>query len=145
MKLKALKLLCLSSLVLIAASCSDRPVAPAQVPQQIQAFVTQNFPNQAISYAEKDWDWIGWKYDVTLASGVMLSFDRSDVWDKVESRMAPIPAALVPAPIAAYVTKSFPAVQIVKIDKESYGYEVELANGMELKFNAGGALMEMDD
>lgn len=34
---------------------------------------------------------------------------------------------------------------IQKIDKDSFGYEVELANGLELKFNQAGALMEMDD
>ena len=87
------------------------------------------------------WD----KYDVTLADGTMISFDTDNVWEKVESLMAPIPATLIPANIATYVSTNFPAVAIIKIDKESYGYDVELATDIELKFNSQGALMEMDD
>jgi hypothetical protein len=34
---------------------------------------------------------------------------------------------------------------ITKIDKERNGYEVDLANGLELKFNNQGAIVEMDD
>ena len=34
---------------------------------------------------------------------------------------------------------------ILKIDKEHNGYEVELANGLQLQFNKQGALMEVGD
>ena len=132
-------------IMLSLAACSDRPVAPTQLPPAIQTFVQQNFPNQAITYAEKDWELFGTKYDVMLADGTQLNFDTDNIWDKVESHMNPIPTQMVPAPIATYLGTNFPAVAIVKIDKERYGYEVELANGLEMKFNKQGALMEMDD
>ncbi len=134
-----------AALIVTLAGCSDRPVLPAQLPQEIQVFVQQYFPNQQVSYADKDWDWFGYQYDVMLADGTEINFDTNNAWDKVESRLNPVPAALVPAPIATYVNTNFQAVSIVKIDKERYGYEVELANGLELKFNPQGALMSMDD
>ena len=138
-------LIILGFILLALAACDDRPVVPTELPQEIQSFVQQNFPGQTISFAQKDWELFFNQYDITLADGTQVSFDTSNVWDKVESHVAPVPAALVPAPIATYVSANFPAVAIVKIDKERYGYEVELANDLELKFNKQGALMEMDD
>ncbi len=145
MKTNYLLLFILGVILLTLSACDDRPVAPTELPQEIQSFVQQNFPGQTISFAQKDWEWFSDQYDITLADGTQVSFDTSNVWDKVESHMTPIPAALVPAPIATYLNTNFPAVAIVKIDKERYGYEVELANDLELKFNQQGALMEMDD
>jgi hypothetical protein len=132
-------------LALLVTACSDKPVPPTELPQEIQAFVKQHFPTQTISYADKDWEWFSYKYDVTLADGTQISFDTDNVWDKVESKMAAVPTALVPAPIATYINTNFPAIAITKIDKERHGYDVDLANDLELKFNEQGALMEMDD
>ena len=39
----------------------------------------------------------------------------------------------------------FPNAEIVKIDKERHGYDIELSNDIELKFNKKGAFMGMDD
>ena len=132
-------------ILIMTTGCSDRPVLPSQVPAAVQTFVKQNFPNQTISYAEKDLDWFWFKYDVVLADGTKIQFDRNNEWDKVSCQMTSVPQALVPAPIATYCTTNFPGVFITKIDKEHYGYEVELANDMELKFTKEGALMSMDD
>ena len=33
----------------------------------------------------------------------------------------------------------------VKIDKERYGYEIELGNDLELKFDKNGKLLNIDD
>ena len=126
-------------------ACSDKPVAPTQLPQEIQSFVQQTFPGQAITYAVKDWEMFGYKYDVVLADGTQIEFDSDNLWDKVESRINPVPTTMIPPPVMTYVQTNFPAVAIVKIDKERYGYDVELANDLELKFNHQGALMEMDD
>lgn len=134
------------ALVLLMTSCSDRPVAPAQLPGAITAFIQQNFPGQAITFAQKDLEITGWQYDVVLADGTQIEFDTDQMWDKIQCPMTnPVPAVLIPAPIMSYLQGNFPGVMIQKIDKDSFGYEVELANGLELKFNQAGALMEMDD
>lgn len=134
------------ALVLLMTSCSDRPVAPAELPAPITAFIQQNFPNQAITFAQKDLEITGWQYDVVLADGTQIEFDTDQMWDKIQCPMTnPVPAVLIPSPIMSYLQGNFPGVMIQKIDKDSFGYEVELANGLELKFNQQGALMEMDD
>ena len=134
------------ALFLLMTACSDRPVALTQLPVTIQTFVQQAFPGKNITYAEKDLELTGYKYDVVLADGTRIEFDTDDVWDKIECPLTnPVPTALIPAPIVAHIQANFPDAMITKIDKESYGYEVELANGLELKFNKQGVLTEMDD
>ena len=51
----------------------------------------------------------------------------------------------VPAPIANYVKTHFAGATVVMIDKERYGYDVELSNDLKLKFNKKGQLINIDD
>ena len=134
------------ALVLMMTACSDKPVTAEQLPEPIKVFVEQNFPGQSITYAEKDIELTGSKYDVVLVDGSRIEFDRDNVWEKIEGTMTnPVPTALIPAAIAAHIQANYPDAMILKIDKEHYGYEVELANGLELKFNKQGLLTGMDD
>lgn len=129
----------------VLAGCSDKPVAPLQLPQPVQAFVKQYFPAQNITYAEKDWGLFGTDYDVILADGTKITIASDGEWDKIESKLNAVPPQLVPPAIDAFTKANYPSVPIVKVDKERYGYEVELANDLDLKFNQQGALIEMDD
>ena len=144
--MKKLSVLGIFAFVLLLTSCTDKPVTAEQVPEPVKAFIQQTFPGQTISYAEKDVELTGSKYEVVLADGTRVEFDTNNVWDKVECTMAnPVPTALIPAAIVTHLQANFPDAMITKIDKEHYGYEVELANGLELKYNKQGAIMEMDD
>ena len=134
------------ALVLLMTGCSDKPVVPAQLPTEITTFIQQNFPGQTISFATKDLEITGWQYDVVLADGTQIDFDTDMMWDKIQCTMGnPVPTALIPAPIATHLRTNFPDALVLKIDKDNNGYEVELANGLELKFNQQGALMELDN
>ena len=134
------------ALVVLMTACSDKPVTAEQLPEPVKTFIQQTFPGQTISYAEKDVEVMGTKYDVVLADGTRVDFDTDGVWDKIECTMEnPVPTALIPEPIVAHIQANFPDAMILKIDKEHNGYEVELANGLELKFNKQGVLTEMDD
>ena len=144
--MKKLIALAILALILMMNACSDKPVTPEQVPAPIKAFIQQYFPGQTITYAEKDLELTGYKYDVFLADGTRIDFDTDDVWDKINCPLTnPVPTALIPAPIATFIQANYPDAMITKIDKENRGYEVDLANGLELKFNKQGALVEMDD
>ena len=134
------------ALALLMTACSDKPVAPEQLPAPVKTFVQQTYPGETITFAQKDLELTGWKYEVFMADGTHIEFDTDDMWDKVESPMAkPIPMQLIPAPIATHLQANFPGAFVTKIDKERNGYEVELSTGMELKYNKQGALIEMDD
>lgn len=134
------------ALALLMTGCSDKPVPPAQLPAPIQSFVQQYFPGQTITFAQKDLELTGWKYEIFLADGTHIDFDTDDMWDKIECPLAnPIPTAIIPPPVATTIQANYPDAMITKIDKERNGYEVDLANGLELKFNNQGAIVDMDD
>lgn len=134
------------ALVLLMTACSDKPVIPEQLPVPVKSFIQQTYPGQTITFAQKDLELTGWKYEVFLADGSHVEFDTDDMWDKVESPMTqPVPAQLIPAPIATHLQTNFLGAFVTRIDKERNGYEIELATGVELKYNKQGALMEMDD
>ena len=131
---------------LLMTGCSDKPVPPAQLPAPIQSFVQQYFPGQTITFAQKDLELTGWKYEIFLADGTHIDFDTDDMWDKIECPLTnPIPTAIIPPPVATTIQANYPDAMITKIDKELNGYEVDLANGLELKFNNQGAIVDMDD
>lgn len=126
-------------------SFADDMMIPAeQLPAAAKTFIKQQFPKQAIAYAQKD-GFVRPTYEARLNDGTEIDFDTKGNWDKVDCKHAAVPTALIPATIANYVRAKFPGTIITKIDKEHYGYEVELSNDLELKFNKGGKLLKMDD
>ena len=126
-------------------SCKDIIISPDKLPVAAQSFIKEYYPETAISYAKKDADLTKTTYEVTLQDGTEIDFNSKGEWDKVDCKRAAVPAALVPAFIAEYVQTSFPGQIIVKIDKERYGYEIELGNDLELKFDKNGNLLNIDD
>ena len=89
--------------------------------------------------------YLEWGQEVYLNNGVEVDFDKNGTWDKVDCNYSAVPASLVPSTIANYVKTHFAGAKVVKIDKERYGFDVELSNELELKFNKQGQLMNIDD
>ena len=128
----------------VSTFASDRIITKEQLPAAAQTFIQKTFPKQAISYAKIDFD--GRKtYEVRLSNGTEVEFDKNGTWDKVDCNYSAVPANLVPAAIADYVKTHFAGATIVKIDKERYGYDIEMSNDIDLKFNYQGVLIGMDD
>lgn len=116
-----------------------------QLPAAALTFIQETFPGVGITYAKKDFDNGRRKFEVRLNNGYELDFTKKGVWDKVDCQLNAVPEQLVPAPIASYVKTTYPNAVIVKIDKERYGYKIELSNDLELKFNKSGMLFDIDD
>jgi len=136
------------ALMTISLSCNadrDRIITADQLPAAAREFIKQYFPEQTVTLAKKDKDLIKVTYEVLLNDGTEIEFDSKGEWDKIDRETIAVPAALIPEAIATYVSTSFPAQTIVKIDKEKNGYEIELSGGIELRFNKSGALTSVDD
>ena len=129
----------------VATFANDMIIPATQLPAAAQSFIQKTFPGQAVSYAKVDRDFGKTTYEVCLNNGTKLEFDKNGTWDKVDCNYSAVPADLVPANIATYVKSSFPGATIVKIDKERYGYDIELSNDLELKFNKNGKMLRVDD
>ncbi len=119
--------------------------ATTAVPDPVNAFIKQYFPDAAIARVETDTEHGGVEYDVYLNDGTEIDFDTSNRWDKVDCRTKPVPAALVPQAIANYVKSNYASMSIIKIDKDFNGYDIELSNGLDLEFDGAGRFMRIDD
>lgn len=137
-------LVCLFSVNTVCYA-DGRPIPPTQLPAAAQSFIQNNFPGKTIVYAEIDKEFMKTKYEVNLNDGTEIDFYKDGTFDKVDCHVAPVPAAIVPTTIQQYVKANFPGAVIVKIDKERHGYDIELSNDIELKFNNQGAFMGYDD
>ena len=111
----------------------------------ITQFVTQHFPNATVQMVMPDDDDI----DVVLNDYTKIEFRRNNEWKKVDcehsTTFTAVPATLVPEQITAYVTANFPNAIIKKLEKNFRSWEIELNNGLELKFNNSFKIMEIDD
>nr|MBP7211172.1 PepSY-like domain-containing protein [Paludibacteraceae bacterium] len=55
-----------------------------------------------------------------------------------------VPDELLPNEISSYIKEKYPDKNIVSIERGKKTYEVKLSNGLELKFNLRGQLLEID-
>lgn len=86
------------------------------------------------------------EYDVVLTDGAEITFDKNGNWKDVEVKKgSSVPDAFVPAQIKTYIKQNQKNCEVVGIEKSRAGYEVELANGVEMKFNSEGKFLRYDD
>lgn len=111
----------------------------------ITSFVEQYFPQATIQMVLPDDDDI----DVMLSDYTKIEFRLNNEWKKVDCEHATtylaVPAELVPEQITAYVTNNFPQAVIKKLEKKFAGWEIELNNGLEVKFNNNFNVTKIDD
>ena len=123
----------------------DRIIPVEQLPVAAKSFIEKNFSNTDIAYATKDVDFVGATFEATLNDGTEIDFDNTGNWIKVDCEYNAVPAAIVPAVIAQHVKTNFSRAIITKIEKNRRGYEVELSNGLDLRFNKKGQFTGIDD
>ena len=141
-RMRLLFIALLSMMVTSVAFADDKPIPVEKLPAAARTFVDTNFPGKKILYAEKDWN----SYECRLDDGTKIDFTSKGEWKQVDCHgMSAVPAVLVPEAIKQYVETNFSNCMITKIDKERQGYDIELSNDLELRFNHQGALIGMDD
>ena len=129
------------------ASPGDTYAHDASVlPQSAQSTISANFKSKvSVVKIEKDFGRVS-EYEVTLSDGCEISFDRHGNWKNVEVNAAKsVPAAIVPQGIKDYVSSKHAGQRIVGIEKERNGYDIELSNGVDIKFNKEAQFVRYDD
>lgn len=86
------------------------------------------------------------EYEVILTDGTEITFDRDGYWKNVEvNSTKSVPSAYIPSAIAAYVRTKHHKARIIGIEKDRDGYDAELDNGLEIKFDRNGRFLRYDD
>ena len=118
------------------------------LPVKAQEMITTYFPKAKISMIKVDKHLLKkTDYDVKLVNGTKIEFNNAGKWTSVDCKTREVPQGLIMKPIRNYLKKNFNDEKVVKIEKKSWGYELKLSDGVELKFNLLGQFksMSMDD
>lgn len=115
-------------------------IDPANLPQSVLSYVSQNYPNATILYAEFDDNY----YEVKLDNGLELYFDYNGTYLGLSADDVPIDPTNLPASILSYIAQNYPNVQILSAELDDNLYEVELSNGVELYFDLNGNFLYAD-
>lgn len=117
-----------------------------QLPQAARNFISLHFADRQLSYIKIDSEITGKKYEVTFTDRTEIEFDSKGGWTQVDCERSSVPEVLVPAFIREYVDANYAGALIEKIELERHGAtEIELNNGLSLKFDKKGRLTEIDD
>lgn len=86
------------------------------------------------------------RYEVILTDGTEISFDKHGIWKDVEvGRDSEVPLTLILPPIVKFIKENQGKARVTGIEKTAYGYEVELSNGIDIRFSAKGKFLKYDD
>lgn len=129
----------------VSLSARDQVISEQQLPAAAKTFVKQYFKNRTVSLAKKDVDFGSTTYDVVLNSGTKIEFNAKGEWKEVDCAPAAVPSALIPSAIASYVKANYANCKIVKIERDRSGFDIELSNDVDLRFDKQGNFVRIDD
>lgn len=117
----------------------------SKLPQEAQNMLAEYFPKAKIAMIKIDRGLLKkTDYDVKLVNGTKIEFKNSGKWKSIDCKTRAVPEGLILKPIRKYVEKNFPDAKITKIEKTSRGYEVELSDDVEVKFDHLGTFKGID-
>ncbi|MDD4847866.1 MAG: PepSY-like domain-containing protein [Bacteroidales bacterium] len=145
MKKLLMMMACLFALNAAIYAGDDKPIQVNQLPGNSQQFIQKHFNGIEISYAKVDNDLLDKSYEVIFVNGNKVEFSKNGEWKDVSCKFSQVPNAIVPQQILNFVTKNHQNQKIVKIDRDTRDYEVELNNGLEIKFDLKYNVIGYDD
>jgi hypothetical protein len=128
-----------------SAHAQSKTITSAQLPTTAREFIKKHFASEKIASVWEDRELLGTEYKVRFANGTEVEFDGKGSWDEIDGNHKAIPASVIPAGITAYVKSNYKGQAITKLDKKRSGYEVELANDVELEFDKTGKFVRIDN
>lgn len=115
------------------------------LPAASRQFISEHFGDIAVSHIQIEKNLVLTdSYDVILTDGTNVEFNRKGEWKEVNRHNLSVPGAIIPEAIRTYVRQNYPSAMIVAIDKDFRDYEIDLNNGLELKFDLQGNLVDFD-
>lgn len=124
------------SLLLSSTAFAGVVISPSSLPEKITNFVRGNFPDANILFAKKDFT----EYELQLSDATEIEFGITGEWKEIKSYNG-INPAILGQEASSTISKNYPGIKIVKIEKEWNGFEVKLANMMKLYLDNNGNLI----
>lgn len=133
--------LALTVLCAISGFAQSR-ISVTDLPKPAQELLSKYFPKTKVQKVEKEWDDGMAAFEVKISGNTEVDFDGKGNWKEVSGK---VPAGLIPQQIASSVKKDFGNRRIVKIERErDGGYEIELNNGTDIKYDKAFKVVHVD-
>lgn len=145
MKKILLSVLAIATLAVTPTMAEDVAITAQKLPGAAQKFLKDYFPQNKVVTALHDRDFTDNDYSVYLDNGTKIEFDASGKWESVKNHNGQVPMSVLPVKIAGYIAKHYPSTGVEEVERKRYGYELELVNGLEVKFNSEGHFLGLDD
>ena len=128
--------------VAAAGDDDDKVISENELPVSARTFVSTYFAPAKVATVYKDRS----EYEVMLSDGVRIDFNKSGEWTDVDAPLnKELPTGFYPETIDTYLLANMDGAGINEISKERYGYDVELVNGIDLRFDSQGKFLRYDD
>lgn len=118
----------------------------SSLPAAAKATISKNFKAKiSLIKSERKYAASG-KFEVILTDGTEITFDKYGNWEDVEvPRGKSVPDYFVPKKVKDYVKKTHSGQKIEGIEIYNKGYNVELSNDVEMKFDRDGNFLRYDN
>ncbi len=126
------------------SNAQETVIQKNNLPKAAQEFLTKEYANNAWAIGKKDVGSRSLKYEVTLADGAEIEFDKNGNWKEIDGKGSIVPAHFIPVKIAQYVKANYAGQSFTKIDKSDRKIEVKLTNHIELEFSKSGDFVKID-
>lgn len=120
-------------------------IQEAELPVQAKSFIDSYFGSYTVLKIERDTRSVEEYYEVHLTDGTQIDFDKEGVWTEVDGNGRTIPTGFIHPQIVAYITANHPTTSVESIGKEVYGFNVDLLNNLDLRFNGTGDFLGMEN
>lgn len=136
----------LGAIVSMSADDRERPTTVDKLPAPAQEFLKAHFSSLTVAFVVEDPKMAGSEYEVTYTDRTEVDFDTKGNWTSVECKYGPVPASVVPQQISDFVAKgNFQGTYVRSISRNTYTWETELSNGLEIEFDSNFNLLGYDD
>jgi hypothetical protein len=145
MRGKILTLLMMVSFAFVSCEDdSDSESSLYKVPSEIQAYVDQHFPEQAIIQAILDKEDQNSKYELLLDNFIKLEFSHEKEIIEIDGSIK-LPDSVIPANILSYVSSNYADSYITSWELEHGYQQIQLNNHVEIEFSLEGEFIRIDD
>lgn len=115
------------------------------LPQVARQFLKKHF-KASVNHIKIDKSVIGGTdYEVVLNDGTELDFNSDGNIKEIDGGRNGIPQSVLLKSIVTYISRNYKGAKVVKLDVNRNDYEVELCNGIYLKFDRAGNFLRVDD
>ena len=122
----------------------DKPFEYSKLPEKAKIFISTHFSNHNVALTKSGETLFDKEYEVIIANGDEVEFDSKGNWKEVDCQYSAVPMTLIPQEIAAYIEANFPEQYVIKIERDSRKYEIELDNKVEIEFTAQFEVIDID-